>query len=1350
MRRAALRGGTSSLFLVPKDEIVRSLSGFLLIALLLVLLSGSAGPAQAQTAPGPLTCPEMVQAALTALEANCTGVGRNTACYANTLVQSAFTQPVPDDYFSRPADLAEIVALRSLVTAPMDTANDVWGIALLNLQANLPGTLPGQSVTMLVMGDAVVGNAVPEDAAALPVEPSEVVTQAEAEVRTLPQADAPLAGVATAGEVLAADARTPDNLWVRVVVPAEPAFGGWVGSAALAPFELAQLPVVDANTRTPMQAFVFRTGIGAPACAEAPNSVIVQGPNNTQVVMNVNGADLTVGSTVRLSSVSGAPQEIIDLLDLPDDVAEQLNDADEQAEGACGVMAMDVLSGSVEVNDGDAVLPAGNTAYAVACEDEPPASGPESTPEPGAPPELPGIGFSSDWGAFGQMSEEELQSLAPLEQIEDTILNYQINLPDPNNIQPPITATPTPTPRPPGGGVGFVPTATPTPVLTATPTPNPTIPPGTGLSTNVVIDFAANNQTAVVGGALPVPFSVRITDPYGGASIGVPVTFSAPASGPGGVFLATGTNTQTVNTDQSGNAVASPFITNTIAGAYTVTATAPRDVGFFAFDAGKLRFGKPPAQLALIDGAFNVTNAPGAPSQISPDASGNNLSATVATAYSAQPAVLITDDYGNPVPFVPVTFTAQVGGSGASGLFGASAVANSATGFDGVARAPFLTANTTSGAFQIAVTSPAGAVNLDMTNLPGAPVNLSATFGSGQSATVGTAFPSFLTALVIDTYGNPVPDVSVTFTAPASGPGAGFLGSGTNSETVSTDSAGNAVTTAVIANTVSGTYSVGASAGALNTSFGLTNTAGAPATMTITGGNSQSATVNTAFAAPLSVNVVDSFGNPTPGIPVTFSAPGSGASGTFGGPNPVNTDGSGNATSPTLSANTVAGAYTISAASGAASASFNLTNIAGAPALMSATGGSGQSVLISTTFPTPFSVTVTDAFGNINAGVPVTFSAPGSGASGTFGGLATVNTNGAGSATSPSFTANGTAGAYSVTATSGAASTTFSLTNLNPGATLTSINPSSITAGSGGFALTLGGAGFVPGMQVTWTGQVNLTATVGSATSATVNIPASYIAAPGTPSVNVTNPGPGGGTAAGPLTFTVTAPPTVVTSLADSGPGSLRQVVTDALPGSTITFGVTGTITLTSGIGINKNLTINGPGAALTLSGNNASRIFETFGPATVNFNNLRLTAGYTPGGFDGGALYVHLGSTVNISGTQFNANNVFGNSCCEKGGAIFSEGALTITNSSFTNNSAVQMASAVAAWPTGTSLSITNSCLLNNTGAGNYAVSSSVPSTISGNWWGNPGGPGAGGVNSSIPTDSAPAAAPIPGVPGC
>ena len=53
-----------------------------------------------------------------------------------------------------------------------------------------------------------------------------------------------------------------------------------------------------------------------------------------------------------------------------------------------------------------------------------------------------------------------------------------------------------------------------------------------------------------------------------------------------------------------------------------------------------------------------------------------------------------------------------------------------------------------------------------------------------------------------------------------------------------------------------------------------------------------------------------------------------------------------------------------------------------------------------------------------------------------------------------------------------------------------------------------------------------------------------------------------------------------VTNTNDSSPGSLRQALTTANDGDTITFAVTGTITLTSGgLPVTKNLTISGPGA---------------------------------------------------------------------------------------------------------------------------------------------------------------------------
>ncbi len=83
------------------------------------------------------------------------------------------------------------------------------------------------------------------------------------------------------------------------------------------------------------------------------------------------------------------------------------------------------------------------------------------------------------------------------------------------------------------------------------------------------------------------------------------------------------------------------------------------------------------------------------------------------------------------------------------------------------------------------------------------------------------------------------------------------------------------------------------------------------------------------------------------------------------------------------------------------------------------TSGTGQSTTVNTAFGAVLEATVTTGTTG-TSGVSVTFSAPGSGASGTFAGggtTAIVPTNSSGVAMSPVFTANGTAGAYTVTAT---------------------------------------------------------------------------------------------------------------------------------------------------------------------------------------------------------------------------------------------------------------------------------------------------------------------------------------------
>jgi len=169
-----------------------------------------------------------------------------------------------------------------------------------------------------------------------------------------------------------------------------------------------------------------------------------------------------------------------------------------------------------------------------------------------------------------------------------------------------------------------------------------------------------------------------------------------------------------------------------------------------------------------------------------------------------------------------------------------------------------------------------------------------------------------------------------------------------------------------------------------------------------------------------------------------------------------------------------------------------------------------------------------------------------------------------------------------------------------------------------------------------------------------------------------------------------------VTNTNDSGAGSLRQAITDAVAGDTITFSVTGTITLASELAINQNLTIQGPGVnALTISGNNASRVFNiAAGNYNVAISNLTIANGRargangpnssTPGGDgEGGGIYNASTGTLTLTNCVLSSNTAAGGSGFggptasagghARGGGIFnaSTGRIDITNSTLSSNAA-------------------------------------------------------------------------------
>ena len=193
-------------------------------------------------------------------------------------------------------------------------------------------------------------------------------------------------------------------------------------------------------------------------------------------------------------------------------------------------------------------------------------------------------------------------------------------------------------------------------------------------------------------------------------------------------------------------------------------------------------------------------------------------------------------------------------------------------------------------------------------------------------------------------------------------------------------------------------------------------------------GTPQSASVNTAFTWPLTVQLRGVAGAPQVGETVTFTAPASGASVTLAS-STVLTDANGQAVVP-ATANGTTGSYTVTASAGAYTASFTLTNVA-APVAggLAAVSGTPQSAQVGAAFAQPLRVRLLDVNNAPMVGVSVSFLAPASGAAATLSALtALTDANGEASVT---VTANGTAGSYAVTASvlAGAYTTSFALTN---------------------------------------------------------------------------------------------------------------------------------------------------------------------------------------------------------------------------------------------------------------------------------------------------------------------------------
>ena len=177
-----------------------------------------------------------------------------------------------------------------------------------------------------------------------------------------------------------------------------------------------------------------------------------------------------------------------------------------------------------------------------------------------------------------------------------------------------------------------------------------------------------------------------------------------------------------------------------------------------------------------------------------------------------------------------------------------------------------------------------------------------------------------------------------------------------------------------------------------------------------------------------------------------------------------------------------------------------------------------------------------------------------------------------------------------------------------------------------------------------------------------------------------------------------------VTNTNDSGAGSLRQAIADAASGDRVNFNLTGcpcTITLTTGgLVIDKNLTIDGPGAAqLKVSANySAPFVFQVNSGVTAAFSGLTISeAGGPAGTASSGNGVLNSGNlTVTDCTVSGNRNQAGG------GAGLQNTGILKVVGCFITGNVTTTIVGGGGISNLGGTLIVKNSTVSGNEGGGN------------------------------------------------
>jgi len=103
------------------------------------------------------SCQQLIKRAIQSSDSYCGDTSSNKVCYGNTTIKAELA-PNVTQRFSERGDIIPVNELQRLSAAPLNLNNNEWGIAVFKVLANLPRSLPGETITMVVFGNTTLDN----------------------------------------------------------------------------------------------------------------------------------------------------------------------------------------------------------------------------------------------------------------------------------------------------------------------------------------------------------------------------------------------------------------------------------------------------------------------------------------------------------------------------------------------------------------------------------------------------------------------------------------------------------------------------------------------------------------------------------------------------------------------------------------------------------------------------------------------------------------------------------------------------------------------------------------------------------------------------------------------------------------------------------------------------------------------------------------------------------------------------------------------------------------------------------------------------------------------------------------